>query len=159
MFIDQMAMILVAMVFSLPLLLYDGARADSSISLEKTTYFFYHSIFLWSIYFNKDIYRGRSLGKIRSGLQIVDIKSGRAADPLKCLIRNLFIFIWPIELIIVLVSPQRRLGDFVAGTKLQAYTSESTEDRPAIPSMIISVLLSWGILYFVIKWVSIYLDL
>ena len=37
---------------------------------------------------------------------------------MKCFIRNLTIPIWPIEIIFVLINPKRRLGDFIAATRI-----------------------------------------
>ena len=45
------------------------------------------------------------------------MKTDTVASSLKCLIRNITIILWPIEVIVVLVSPSRRIGDFIAGTE------------------------------------------
>jgi hypothetical protein len=83
---------------------------------------FVNIIFLWglgfSAYLNKDIFNGRSIAKRILKIQVIDHKSNQAASPLKCLVRNLTIPIWPIEVIFVLVNPKRRLGDKIAGTRI-----------------------------------------
>jgi uncharacterized RDD family membrane protein YckC len=71
------------------------------------------------IYFNKDFYRSRSLGKRILGYKIIDNKTGQNATELQCFIRNMPIcLIWPIEVIISLFSPKRRIGDYLANTKV-----------------------------------------
>lgn len=70
-----------------------------------------------SIYLNKDILNGRSFAKRYLGQIIIDNKSGAPASELKCLIRNLTIPFWFIEIFFI-ISPSRRFGDFIAGTKV-----------------------------------------
>ena len=70
------------------------------------------------IYFNKDWFGGRSLAKRITGQQVVHVGSGLRADSLHCFLRNLTILVWPLELVVTLVSPRRRLGDWLAGTQV-----------------------------------------
>lgn len=70
------------------------------------------------IYFLKDSYRGKSIGKRIIGLQVVSRSSSEPASSLQCFIRNLFIPIWPLEVLITLFSPTIRLGDLIANTKV-----------------------------------------
>ena len=51
-------------------------------------------------------------------MQVIDNKTGQVANPLKCLARNLTIVLWPLEVIFVLIDPKRRLGDKIAGTRI-----------------------------------------
>lgn len=77
----------------------------------------------FSFYFNKDILDGRSPAKRTLKLQVVDNKTGLAATPIKCLIRNLTIALWPVEVIFVLINSHRRLGDKIAGTRIESVES------------------------------------
>ena len=72
-------------------------------------------IFTW---INKDFYNARSVAKRIYGYQIVDIVTMQKANEMQCLIRNITLIIWPIEAILVLISPKRRLGDIIAKTKI-----------------------------------------
>lgn len=65
----------------------------------------------------KDSFQGRSLAKRIFKIQLVDT-NGFIASPFRCFVRNLTVIIWPIEVIFVLISTERRLGDYIAGTKL-----------------------------------------
>ena len=66
----------------------------------------------------------RSLSKRLMGLVIIDNKTDKGASSLKCFIRNLTIPFWPIEVILSLINPSRRLGDYIANTRI-----ETTEDK------------------------------
>lgn len=70
------------------------------------------------VYFLKDNYRGKSIGKRLMGYQVVTAGKGNQAGSLRCFIRNLLILIWPLEALITLFSPSRRLGDLISGTKV-----------------------------------------
>lgn len=70
------------------------------------------------LYFGKDSFGGRSLAKRLLKLKVVDNNSGETANLIKCFVRNIFCVIWPVEIIITLNTPNRRIGDFVAGTRV-----------------------------------------
>ena len=67
---------------------------------------------------NKDYYSGQSVVHRLVGLQIVDNKTLEPANSIKCMLRNVTMPIWPVEGLFVLINPKRRLGDFIAGTKV-----------------------------------------
>jgi len=71
------------------------------------------------IYFNKDFFNAQSVAKRILGLQIIDRKTSQPATDLKCFLRNITIPIWPLEALISLVSPTRRLGDLIANTRVE----------------------------------------
>lgn len=75
-------------------------------------------VLAFSIYFNKDIFNGRSPAKRILKLQVIDVKTNEVASPLKCLVRNLSIILWPIEVIFVIINPRSRIGDKIAGTRI-----------------------------------------
>ena len=75
--------------------------------------------FPFFIYVNKDILNGKSAAKRILGYQVIDRKTDKPASEVQCFIRNLTIcIIWPIEVIVGLVNPERRIGDFFANTKV-----------------------------------------
>lgn len=73
---------------------------------------------LMFIYMNKDLLRGKSPSKRIMGYQVIDVKTNKPANEFQCFVRNLTIIGWPLEVIIALINPQRRLGDFLANTKV-----------------------------------------
>ncbi len=76
-------------------------------------------------YFLKDSYRGKSIGKRVIGLQVINRSTNLPANALQCFIRNLLIPIWPLEVLISLFSPARRLGDIIANTKVVVVKKEN----------------------------------
>ena len=74
--------------------------------------------FLYMGLFNKDFYSGQSVVHRLLGYQIVDNKTSKPADRLRCMLRNITAPLWMIEGIITLFSPNRRLGDIIAGTRI-----------------------------------------
>ena len=77
------------------------------------------AFFPFFIYLNKDFLNGKSAAKRFLGYEVVDRKTGKTANELQCFIRNLPIcLIWPIEVFAGLINPERRIGDFIANTKV-----------------------------------------
>jgi uncharacterized RDD family membrane protein YckC len=70
------------------------------------------------IYFNKDWFSGQSLAKRFMGQRVVYVRTGLPASRPRCFVRNLTIPLWPLEVLITLFSPSRRLGDWLAQTKV-----------------------------------------
>lgn len=91
---------------------------------------FYSQIFLFTILFNfflcKDLFAlGQSKGKSICKLHITKLNND-TPSPLILVLRNLFIVIWPIELLIIIINPERRLADIIFGTKVSSYKAEIT---------------------------------
>lgn len=79
-------------------------------------------IFAWSIIFCKDCFKGMSIGKRIVGIQVIDANTGQIANPLKCVVRNLFYFLTFIEFIAMYYnSHELRLGDYAAHTRIVLY--------------------------------------
>jgi len=121
--IDHVAMTGLMMVLFLPASVYFHITHPAIIGqkyypVEDSPLLFYAGTFVISLYFNKDSVFGRSIGKRILGLQVIDIRSGKPATPIQCLIRNLTILIWPVEVIFAIANTRRRLGDFIARTQL-----------------------------------------
>lgn len=85
-----------------------------------------YSLFLFLI-LNKDFFKGRSVAKRLQGYQVVDSNTDTAATEIQCMIRNITLIIWPIEAFFLLISPRRRLGDIIAGTKINDAEKELPE--------------------------------
>ncbi len=76
-------------------------------------------LFAWAIIICKDSFNGMSLGKRLLGIQVVDSDKDRIASPLKCIIRNLFYFLNPIDYLVIFFNLKgMRLGDYVAHTEV-----------------------------------------
>jgi uncharacterized RDD family membrane protein YckC len=76
-------------------------------------------------YLNKDFFNGRSPAKRLLHLQVLDA-SGRPANELRCFLRNVTFFLWPLEVLVLLLGRRGRLGDALAGTRVSAVTNDSS---------------------------------
>lgn len=87
----------------------------------NSIYFWLRSLSMmiaYSIIMNKDIFDSRSPGKRIFKYQVLHNKTNLPASPIQCLLRNLTFIFWPIECLAILINPNRRLGDFIANTKV-----------------------------------------
>jgi uncharacterized RDD family membrane protein YckC len=73
---------------------------------------------LMFLYFLKDSFKGRSPAKRIVKLQVVDNKTNLPASVGQCFVRNILIILWPVEVLVTFFNTQRRLGDYLAGTKV-----------------------------------------
>jgi uncharacterized RDD family membrane protein YckC len=68
---------------------------------------------------NKDFIGGQSVVHRKLGYKVLDVKTKETATKIQCFVRNLTgPFVWPVEVVFILVNRQRRLGDLIAGTIL-----------------------------------------
>ncbi|MFD2543737.1 RDD family protein [Lacinutrix gracilariae] len=75
--------------------------------------------FMMFIYINKDFFNAKSPAKRLLGYQVINRKTEKPASELQCFVRNLTIAVaWPLEVIIGLINPERRIGDVLANTKV-----------------------------------------
>lgn len=66
----------------------------------------------------KDFLNGQSFAKRYYGYQVVHLATGLPATELQCFIRNVVILFFPLDILVAIASPRRRLGDLIAGTSL-----------------------------------------
>ena len=76
---------------------------------------------------NKDFFGGQSAVHRLLGYQVIDVKTNKPANKMKCMLRNVTAPLWPIEAIFLIANPKRRLGDFIAGTCLVEVESADPE--------------------------------
>lgn len=101
---------------------------------------------LFVIYFCKDCIGGRSAAKRILKLAVVDKNSSAAASSLQCVVRNLFVIVWPVEVIVALFNQQQRIGDRLAGTKL-SYYDPNAAGQINILHIAIAILIATGFSY------------
>lgn len=147
MFLDHLFMTFIALAFFIPQMIVSFAGAFSTNHEQTNTNTIdslaYLSMVGFALYFCKDSINGRSIAKRILKLQVVDNSTGQAASPLKCLVRNLFLILWPIETIIALTNPSRRIGDRVAGTKLVAFDPSIEQPKPNTGQAFIALLIAY----------------
>lgn len=72
---------------------------------------------LGTIAMNKDIINGQGIVNRHFGYRVVDVDTEMTATPIKCMVRNLTVVLFPFEFF-YLQRSDRRMGDYLAGTKL-----------------------------------------
>ncbi len=133
-------MLAVTGVFSIPYVVsMIGDFFGTPPSTEPTSLFsardliggplWYLGLFGFSLFFSKDSIQGRSLAKRLFKLQVVRMGTSKPAGPIRCVIRNITSVVWPLELIAVLLNPGRRLGDYLADTKLVSFNASEPVPR------------------------------
>ncbi|MDP4265127.1 MAG: RDD family protein [Bacteroidota bacterium] len=149
MILDHFIMTLIAMAFLIPQMITRIAN-DFKVTHEQTNLDGFGSInYLgligFALYFCKDCINGRSIGKRALKLQVVDNLTGQVATPLKCFIRNIFCILWPVEAVITLTNPGRRIGDRVANTKVVPFDPSLKQPKVSFTQIGISLILAYGL--------------
>lgn len=73
---------------------------------------------IFTLFLCKDNLNGQSLGKHLMRIQVVDNSTNQPPRTFILILRNFFLSVWPIELVLVLINGDRRLGDYVAKTSV-----------------------------------------
>jgi len=110
MLLDHIIMTAIAGIFFIPEMIKSIStimtheKSNTNI-IGEMSYFFLIGL---ALYFCKDSINGRSIAKRMLKLQLVDNGTGQVASPLKCLLRNVFCILWPLEVILAFINPGRR---------------------------------------------------
>jgi len=129
-----------------PFLVYELTTPIDKLKGTTITWFL---VPMFAIYFCKDCINGRSPAKRILNIAVVDYRTNASASAFQSLVRNLFIVIWPVEVIVALFDQERRIGDRVAGTKIRYYNS-SNPVRVNIATLSACVLIASVFSYFLI---------
>ncbi|NER15098.1 hypothetical protein GWK08_16710 [Leptobacterium flavescens] len=86
-------------------------------------------LIVYPITMNKDFLNGKSIGKRLFGIQVQNLQ-GKKASEWKSSFRNILLII-PIDTLITVLSPSRRIGDRIAKTKIGV---EKTQNLKTISS-------------------------
>jgi len=150
MIMDHFVMTMIAMIFFVPgmiaSILNGFEVTHEQAGLDIFGGLSYVGLFGFALYFCKDCLNGRSIAKRASKLQVVENSSGKVASPIRCFIRNIFCILWPIEVFVTFVSPDRRIGDWVAGTKVVPYSPEIEQAPVNYAQIGLSLLLACGLM-------------
>lgn len=132
MLIDHFVMSGIAMIFSIPYFISMFVDAFNVKHAPPQVEFFGPLSFVglmgFALYLCKDSINGRSIAKRAMKLQVVNESDGQVASPLRCLARNILCFLWPLEVLVTLINPSRRIGDRLAGTRITKF--DPTVEQP-----------------------------
>ncbi len=121
MLLDHFIMCLIVIPLGI-LILGSGILMEDYINRTIAISLIFTPMFL---YLNKDFLNAKSPAKRILGLQVIDRKTGTPASEIQCFIRNLTICVaWPLEVIISFFSPERRIGDLIANTRITTSEKE-----------------------------------
>lgn len=144
MLVDHFAMTFLSAIGAILIIAPFAVLLDFIKVIEMNVLRFGGSLFfmglVFSIYYNKDILKGRSVSKRILRLQVMDNRSTQAATPIQCVLRSLTLPIWPVEVLVTLFSPTRRIGDLIAGTRVAMFDPERL-DPPVGKSQFVVVVL------------------
>jgi uncharacterized RDD family membrane protein YckC len=73
---------------------------------------------MFFVVFLKDCFKGQSFGKRLLKLRVVNTTDEEPASLGRLIFRNLTLIIWPVDVIMLFVNPEQRLGDMIASTKV-----------------------------------------
>jgi len=142
-FMDHIMMTIVAMIFGLPCIIVTFLSKSTP---KPDDILFDVALIGFALYFCKDCVYGQSIAKRLFKQQVVNNKTSQIASPLRCFIRDVFMIIWPIEVIAILTKPERRLGDMVAGTKVIVFDPALEKQRPNYLQLGLCFILSYAIM-------------
>ena len=121
---------------------------------------FYVWVLMIFVYYNKDFYNAKSPAKRMMGYQVVDRKTEKPATELQCFVRNFTICIaWPLEVIIGFINPERRIGDFIANTKVVLSEKEKLKSvwkelkRTKLKTNFIGIILIGGVYFYGLSYI------
>lgn len=99
----------------------------------------------------KDCINGQSAGKRTMKIQIVDEKSNKKVSNIRCIARNVFVIFWIIEVIVLFISKEKRLGDYVVKTKV--IYNNKVEKAQLNKNILYTVLFCFCVIFFFILFV------
>lgn len=92
-------------------------------------------------FLNKDIFKGRGIGKRVLKLQIIDKKTKKMASPLKCFLRNMFVLIYPLDFIVLAITKKRFLSDLILNTEFTNYSKDNYQIH-SLMNYVLTIILS-----------------
>ena len=148
MLLDHMIMTLMAGIFFIPEIIISLSNVLTHEQPDTEMFGGMSFLFMigFALYFCKDCINGQSIAKRILKLQLVDNKTGKVTSPLKCLLRNVFCILWPLEVIVAFNNPGRRIGDLVAGTKLVVFDPALEQPKINSGKVAVTFVLAYGIL-------------
>jgi uncharacterized RDD family membrane protein YckC len=103
----------------------------ASKKFELIYFYNFEMSLLYSIFFCKDIFGSQSIGKRMLKLKVINTKINKDEEkvntlelnPIRLILRNLFVYIWPIEILLIFYQ-NKRLGDIIIKTKVVPFDKQ-----------------------------------
>ena len=94
----------------------------------KVSFWIFNVMFfiLGTIALNKDLVNGQGIVNRHFGYRVVDADTEMTSTPIKCMLRNLIVILFPFEFF-YLQRSDKRLGDIIFGTKVLKVNPTSPE--------------------------------
>lgn len=99
----------------------------------------------------KDCINGQSVGKRIMKIQVVDETTNKNISVVGCIVRNFFVFFWIVEFFVLLISKNKRIGDYVTKTKI--VKNDNTENIRIDKSTVIIVLICFCVIFLLLFFV------
>lgn len=99
----------------------------------------------------KDCINGQSVGKRIMKIQVVDETTNKNISVVGCIVRNFFVFFWIVEFFVLLISKNKRIGDYVTKTKI--VKNDNTENIRIDKSTVITVLICFCVIFLLLFFV------
>lgn len=93
----------------------------------------------------KDCINGKSAGKRIMKIEIANEKEGEKVSAVSCVVRNIFVVLWIIEILVLFISKEKRIGDYVAKTKV--VSNSKVEKIKLDKNALLTVLLCFCIIF------------
>jgi uncharacterized RDD family membrane protein YckC len=93
------------------------ALTFNDIANKFFQYFDWFMLIGFLFFLLKDVVNGQSIGKRFIKIKVIDTNNYMKTPKInRLVIRNLFTFLWPVEVLLLLSNKRRKLGDLLANT-------------------------------------------
>ena len=101
----------------------------------------------------KDCINGKSAGKKIMKIEIANEKEGEKVSAVSCVVRNIFVVLWIIEILVLFISKEKRIGDYVAKTKVvsNSKVEKIKLDKNALLTILLCFCIIFLFMFFVFK--------
>ena len=101
----------------------------------------------------KDCINGKSAGKRIMKIEIANEKEGEKVSAVSCVVRNIFVVLWIIEILVLFISKEKRIGDYVAKTEVvsNSKVEKIKLDKNALLTILLCFCIIFLFMFFVFK--------
>lgn len=136
---------LVIIAIIMNVILFATQTIDSPILLQLL------SALIVTLLLCKDCINGQSVGKKIMKIQVVDKKSKTEISNIRSIVRNAFVIFWIIEIMVLFISKDKRIGDYIVKSEVIGYDKiKKTElNRSTLYAILICFCFVFALLFIV----------